>query len=1027
MLEWNKHFTWDDWMNRMLLALRWMIVCLMLALAVPAALALDGRIPLNEYHHDIWTGKDGAPGEVACMAQTTDGWLWIGATDGLYRFDGVSFRRFEAVAGEAMPKRPVTSLTALRNGDLLIGYIYGGVSILSNGHLRHLPAKVGDAAVGPIFSAVVDEDGALWAASSGGLLALRAGAWHKAGAEMGLPAARVSNLILDQYAQLWIAAGDQLFVRERGGQRFRPVLAAVATVNLSESPDGRLWLDTHDKLIPVPAQHQGPLKPRPAWLAQAEGQENGLFDRDGNYWALACPVGICRVAGVGLQPSQVMTPNAGPRSQLDQPWQVSSLTGNILFEDRDGNIWIGTQGGVERFRHNRLSPVKFSGGERFFSFATDDEGQLMAMAAPNGKLWRVASDGAAQLVETLSPGLFNAIGKGVDGALLIATAERIERRLAGKVERIDYPADPKGKPGATLVTRVMDDGAALWVSIARRGSFRLQDGKWSSLAEMGLQPGLFFMAPGAKGVMWLGYNEGVVARYDNGRVTRYTPAPDDDVGAVTFLHAGAEVLVGGNAGLAVLRGERFHKLHTTDPDVIASVSGMVVGPNGDRWLNGSRGVVHIKAAAWRAALARPDGLLAYTLFGVLDGYPGSAMTSSRLPTAIAGPDGQLWFAGSGGVVRLDTTRVEPPLYPPQVRIETLVAQGRRYRDWSSPVVLNAGTSSFRIEYTALSYSMPEMVRFRYQLDGVDAGWQEAGARRAVSYNSLGPGEYRFRVAAVNELGQWNVEPAVIAVRIQPTFLQTPLFAGVCVVLAAGLVYLLYRLWLKQATLRIAERIAERERIARTLHDTFLQSVQGLVLSFQTALNALPADSTARARMERVLQLADRVIEEGRNEVQDLRSTAMSDGDLDRALALVGELLRESHRSAFSLRQEGKPAALREQVGCEIYSIGREALMNAFRHADAKSIVVTLTYGADQFDMQVSDDGKGIDADILASGQRPGHWGLPGMVERAMSVGGKLSIDSVGVGTCVTLTIPAALAYAGQARWKRRLASWFRRT
>jgi signal transduction histidine kinase len=827
------------------------------------------------------------------------------------------------------------------------------------------------------------------------------------------------------------------------------VLDGVATVNLSESPDGRLWLDTHDRLIPVPPQHGGPLKPRPAWLAQAEGQESGLFDRDGNYWALACPVGVCRAVGVGLQPSAVMTPNAGPRDRLDQPWQVSSLTGNILFEDRDGNIWVGTQSGVERFRHNRLSPVGFAGGERFFSFATDDAGRALALALPNGHLWSLAADGTPQRVETLSPGLFNAIGKGADGALLVATPERIERRLGGKIERIDYPADPGAKPeskaasntvgksggkNGTRVTRIVDDGAALWVSIARRGTFRLHDGKWSSLAELGLPPGVFFMAPGASGVTWLGYNEGVVARYDGnggdgGRVTRYAPSADNDVGAVTFLRAEpAGVVVGGSAGLAVLRDGRWLRLRADDPDVLASVSGMVVGPNGERWLNGSKGVVQVTAAAWRAALERPDGLLAYNLFGVLDGYPGAATTASRQPTAIAGADGQLWFVGSGGVARLDTARSEPVPHSPQVRIETLVARGRRHLDFSSPLPLDAGTTSLRIEYTALSYGRPELVRFRYQLDGVDAGWQDAGARRAVSYNSLGPGEYRFRVAAVDELGRWNVEPAIVTMRIAPTFTQTPWFTGLCAALGAGVLYLLYRLWLKQATLRIAARVAERERIARTLHDTFLQSVQGLVLGFQSALNALPPESAARARVERVLLLADRVIEEGRDEVQELRSTAMSDDDLHRGLALVGEVLQQSHDSVFSLRQEGEPATLREHVACEAYRIGREALMNAFRHAQSRSVVVILSYDADQFRMQVSDDGRGIDADVLASGQRPGHWGLPGMAERAARIGGRLAIDNAdadGGGARVTLTVPAPLAYAGQARWKRRLAALWR--
>jgi signal transduction histidine kinase/ligand-binding sensor domain-containing protein len=1002
--------------------MNFILLLLLLAFSAPAALALDSKIPLGEYHHDIWTGKDGAPGEVAAMAQTADGWLWIASSNGLYRFDGVRFRRFEALTGEVALKRPITSLTALRNGDLLIGYIYGGLSLLRNGHISHLPSTIGKGPVGPVLSALTDDDGVLWAATTSGLLQLRDGAWRKIGAEMGLPPGGVSNLIIDQYAQMWLAAGDQLVLLERGAKRFRSVLSGVHAVNLSASPDGRLWLDTHAQLIPVPPQHQGAARPRPSWLAQARGQENGLFDRDGNYWALACPVGVCRTDGVGSRPSETMTPAAAPSSKLDQAWQVSNLTGNVLFEDRDGNIWVGTQAGVERFRNNRLAAIKLSGGERMFSFARDESGHVLAMARPTGELWRLR-DGAVAVQERFAPSPFGMIANAADGALLIATTGRIERRWQGKVEQIPYPDNPEG--GETRVTRILHDGGALWISIARRGSFRWHEGKWTPQAELGIPSGVTFVGAGAKGAMWFGYTDGAVLHFDNGRITSYPPGGDDDLGAITFLQGGADVVAGGSAGLAVLRNGRFHRLHAADPDVLSSVSGMVVAANGDRWFNGGKGVVYVKAADWTAALAAPHPPLKYVLYGVLDGYPGFAATAIRLPSALADVDGHIWFAGVGGITQFDSNKAAPALLPPQAQVETLVAQGKRYLDFSAPVELAAGTTSFRIEYTALSYTMPEALHFHYQLDGVDDGWQEAGQRRAVSYTKLGPGEYRFRVAAVNELGQWSEREAAIALRILPTFTQTPLFYALCALALAGLLYLLYLLWLKQTTSRIATRMAERERIARALHDSFLQSVHGLILSFQSAMGALPKDSAGRQKIERVLLMADKVMEEGRNEVQDLRSGTMRDGDLGHALTLVGEVLQESLRSVYSLRTMGQPRDLDEQAGCEIYSIGREALMNAFRHADAASIQVELNYAPEQFSLQVTDDGKGIPPEILEQGRR-GHWGLTGLFERAGRIGGQLVIaNREQGGTRVLLTLPAVCAYAGQARWKRYLPGWLR--
>ncbi|WP_143067881.1 sensor histidine kinase [Duganella sp. CF517] len=1006
-----------------MLSLRRLVV--LLVFASSSAMALDGKIPLDQLHHDIWTGKDGAPAQVSSMAQTADGWLWIGSVDGFYRFDGMRFRRFEALNGETAPKRPVTALTALRDGDLLIGYLFGGLSRLHGGHIMHYPALVGNAPIGPVTSATTDERGQLWVATTSALLQLRGGAWRDVGPELGLPAGEVSNVVADQYGQVWVAVGHALYVMPAGAQRFRQVQRQdVHTVNLIESPDGRLWQDLHDRLIPVPGQHRGPLMPRPAWLAQSQGQENGLFDRDGNFWSLACPVGVCRTAGVGAMPGRQMAPNAGPRDRLDQPWQLSSLTGNILFEDRDGSIWIGTQAGVERFRHNRLAPVALAGGGRTFKLARDHFGQVLALSLPSGRVWRLRADGAQAIDEGFPPGNVGAIGNARDGALLLARPNGLEVRYPNRSERIAYPSNPADPAGPVDVSRVFDDGDGLWVRIARRGHFRFAGGKWTSEVDLGLPPGSFVGEAGARsGTLWLGYDNGAIVYFDHGKVTRYPQSLENDIGPITHLHVlGDEVVAGGAGGLAVLRGGAFQRLAAADADVLAGVSGTVVGANGDRWLNGSKGVVYVKAADWQAAAGAPGVPLKYILYGVLDGYPGFADTSTRRPSALGGVDGQLWFVGATGMARLDTTTSYPAPHAPSVVVETLVARGERHLDFSKPVRLAPGTTSFRIEFTALSYSMPEMVRFRYRLEGVDADWQDSGNRRAVSYTNVGPGDYRFRIAAVNELGQWNARDTSIDVTILPTFAQTPLFYGLCALAAAGALYLLYRLWLRQATLRIAARMAERERIARTLHDTFLQSVQGLVLGFQTAMSALPEDSSTRARLERMLLLADRVIEEGRDEVQDLRSSAMSDGDLERGLTIVGEVLQESHQSVFSLRSEGAAVDLTEDASCEAYSIGREALMNAFRHAGAKSIQVTLGYGAGQFVLQVADDGKGIPAEILADGKRAGHWGLPGMMERAARIGATLTIDSPLIGTRVRLAVPAALAYVGQSRWKR----WLRR-
>lgn len=954
------------------------------------------------------------------MAQTRDGWLWIGSTSGLFRFDGMRFRRFEPPGIDGGIKRHVTSLTALADGGLLIGYFSGGLDLVRDGRVTHLPSQVDATAVGAVFSAVLDSKGTIWTATTTGLLQLQGKAWREVGAIMGLPPGRVSNLTLDQYGQIWIAAGRKLFVLAPGSARFREVLDGVSTVNLGASPDGRLWLDTHEELIPVPPQQPGPVQPRPDWMAQASGEENGLFDRDGNYWMLACPVGLCRADGIGGRPSQVQRPIGEVRNRLDQAWQVSSLTGNILFEDRDGNMWVGTQNGVERFRHNRLRPLRLSDGTRHVSFARDTQGQAWANERPSGKLWRLLADGRAELKEQLPASQYGVIAGAADGAVLVPAPGALERRYPDRVERIAYPPAPQGAtwPGGTPpLSRLIDDGAGIWMTIASLGTFRQQGGGWTDSAALGIPKGNFFAAAGRRGEIWFGYRDGLAYHFDNGKVLRYGPQQGLDVGSITFMHAGEQVIAGGQGGLAVMAAGRFRSLRAADPEVLSSISGLVIDPNGDRWFNGSRGVVFVSAAQWRAALADAAGELQYTLLGVLDGYPGAAATANRQPSALGAADGRIWFAGSTGVAWLDRGKLAQRSTPPRALVETVAAKGVRYSDFAAPLWLKAGSNAFRIEFTALSYAMPEMLRFRYKLDGVDEQWQDSGTRRAISYTNVGPGSYRFRLSAIDSAGQASEQEARIELVIPPTFTQTGYFYALCLFLLAGVAYGAYLLRLKQLERRFQERIAERERIARTLHDTFLQSVQSLILGFHAAMLGLPSGA-AREKMERVLESADRVMEEGRDQVHDLRSAARGDGNLGRALAAMAEGLRENHGSLFELAVDGQARALSDKVADDVYYIAREALINAFRHAAAAHIRVDIVYGRRQFSVLVADDGIGMDAALLESGYRAGHWGLPGMAERAARFGAALSFDSApGKGSRIKLSVPAARAYGRFARWR----------
>ena len=343
------------------------------------------------------------------------------------------------------------------------------------------------------------------------------------------------------------------------------------------------------------------------------------------------------------------------------------------------------------------------------------------------------------------------------------------------------------------------------------------------------------------------------------------------------------------------------------------------------------------------------------------------------------------------------------------------------------IVLNHDAKNVEIDYTAFSLSIPEREFFRYKLEGHDAEWQEPGNRRQAFYNDLRPGKYRFRVIACNNDGVWNAEGATLDFRVEPAWYQTIWFRVSCVGGFVLLLWALYQLRLQQLqrqfNMTLEARVGERNRIARDLHDTLIQSVDGLMLRIQTALTE-PDPKRSRLMIEKALDSADEVMLEGRQRVTALRPEATTVKELSEALASYGQGLSEDHPATFSVALLGSPKDVDAFVRDEAYSIGREALGNAFQHADATKIEVEVTYDRRVVHMTVRDNGHGIDEQTLAGG-RPGHWGLRGMRERAQIIGGKLVIRSrPGVGTEIDLEIPSDLAY--EKGFRRLWSHWMKR-
>jgi signal transduction histidine kinase len=519
---------------------------------------------------------------------------------------------------------------------------------------------------------------------------------------------------------------------------------------------------------------------------------------------------------------------------------------------------------------------------------------------------------------------------------------------------------------------------------------------------------------GPDGAAWFGYDDALV-RLVGDALQTFTPENGVRVGRTTTLHAGpsGRLYVGGEAGFARFDGQRFVQMTAEHEDVFQHVSGVVETVAGDVWLNGGRGLVQLPAPELAQAPARGPLRPHYRLLDWRDGLPGIALQATPVPTLVQDARQRLWVATNGGVAWLDPGRSVGSQRAVAVDILGLRAGERTYRP-APDLVLPAGTRSAVIRYSALTLTAADRARFRYRLDGVDSDWQEADTRREATYANLGPGDYRFRVLAANSDGVWSSEEAMLPFRIAPLLWQQPLFAAGCAAAVLGLLALAYLLRTRAIAAglkrQLEARHGERERIARELHDTLLQSTQGLILNIQGAVSALPAADGVRVQVERLLDRADEVAVEARERVMDLRTSAVDGQQLLDALEALGKS-RATEGVAFCAMGHGQPRRIERTVADQLGCIAQEALRNAFAHAQARRIEVVLSHGFFELVLTVRDDGVGIPEVWAADGGRPGHWGLAGMRERAQAIGARVHLLRPHQGgTMVEVRVPAAIAY-----------------
>ncbi|AKC85805.1 sensor histidine kinase [Pseudoxanthomonas suwonensis] len=993
------------------LALTWAACVAAAAAAVPAPV----RPGLADFQHTAWTTRDGAPADIWVLAQAADGHLWLGTGSGVYTFDGIGYSRVPAPKGSRWLSGNVTALLVRAPDDVWVGYFGGGASRLHAGRLDHYPPGSG-LPTGAVYRLIQDDAGEVWAATSGGLARWRDGLWMQADRALGVPPGPAFWVHADTHGDLWLAAGTHLLRRRRGQEGFDPLPFAIGVeAVMAESADGTLWLSdaAHGTRRLIAEGGTVRIEPVPG-LADVPAKRMA-FAADGSLWLTdARNGGVLRLefpAQAGAA-AQAFRRRDGLSSDMAVP----------VLQDVEGNIWIGTNLGLNRFRRRDAMMLASTLDMAHRGLGIAGTAQGIAIAT-GGRLLReddghwVAADGFPEVLSMVAAG---------DGGLWLM-GRALWHWREGALQEVPLPSPASVTTYDVQAIATAPDGA-LWMSLLGAGLYRRDEptGWQLQMPASVSQPRA--MAFDAAGRLWTGDAAGRVFWHHAGQRGRL-PTTGLDVGAITALLPGRRhFLVAGERGLARFDGRRFHTLDETRVAELVAVTGMAEAGDGRLWLNGGRGVVLFEPAQAAAAFM-PGARPAYRLFDERDGLLGVAVQSNATPTLVQGGDGRLWFSTNQGVAWIDPTRIGRNPRPPQVLLRSVSAGDVDYPP-GPPLELPAHTRNLQVDYTATSLGMPERVAFRYRLKGVDDTWQEAGTRRQAFYTNLAPGRYHFEVLAANEDGVWSPEPVTQVLRIRPAFYQTWWFMLLCLLLVAGGLWLAYLMRLRQLGQhirgRLQERHAERERIARELHDTLLQSIQGLILRFQAVSVTLPPLDPARSAMEQALQRADEVLVEGRDRVLDLRATAPDAGDLEDLLAAFGEELAQATDVRFDVSVQGTAEALDPIVRDELYRIGREAMLNACRHAEAGRIRVEVDYGPGELRLRVFDDGRGIDPDMLQRGGRPGHWGLHGMRERASRIGARLRIWSrPGAGTEVELRMPAGSAYrpclqASRQAWLRAI-------
>lgn len=960
------------------------VLVLISMLGVGAAAAQSAGF--GSYTSKLWSAQDGLPDQnVQAFALTPDGRLWIGTGSGLLSFDGATFTTYGRSVAPAVLERGVNCLLAARDGSLWIGTEGGGVLRYQGGEFSSYTVS-GQPANQFVRALFEDRAGMVWVGTDQGLFRVTGKSLTRTDGVGGAPTIFVRAIAEDSRGNIWVGGNELLEFSHGSYVRDVPLPAAISqnlVYALMTARGGTLWAGTLSGLYQLTPK--GRLRRFQGLTAAVTAI---MQSTDGTLWVGTAGQGItllddgrARHAGYGSLPSRTVT---------------------AVLEDREKDIWIGTRAGIVRLTRTPVSIVPIADGmdSEFETLYRDSDGSIWMTASSRlfhiqhgiAKTWRLPGMPGLR-VRTLLRDREGNLWIGTEGQGLLRIGQRavtrytISNGLINNFVRVIL----QGRDGSIWVGT---DGGLAHITPQETRDFDTRNG----LAYFSITS----LAEARNGDIWVGTSRGLSHIAENQYVhDAATEALRQEQLWSIHQDASGEIWFGTSSGLYGFRAGKLVHLTTAQGLATNTIYDILEDSEGNVWLSGPSSISRLSVRDLDA-VARGDARKVHlTLFMDSHDLDSASLYGGLQPEGSVAPDGDVWFAASSGAMHVVVRRIVPETSFPVV-IDRILSNGRRVPP-DQKVVLKPGSGELEITYGAVRLRSQEAIRYRYRMEGLE-GWNDASTRRTAYYTRLPPGRYRFQVEASAVDNAGAVAEASVEIVQQPHFYATLWFAACCVVLALGMVFLIYRLRLRQMGMRFQAVAEERARLAREMHDTVIQGCAGISSLLEAALGEETEEPLRVQLVSYANEQARSTIDSAREAVWALRNPSAAPTDIGSLCMDLARRFESDHGIRISCHVSGRGFGLGDAETHELVMTVREALANAVAHSGARSIAIAVAFGESEVTIHVQDDGMGFEAEAAMNAD--GHYGLIGMRERAKLLGGRLVVTShIGRGSAISVVVP----------------------